>query len=358
MKEKVSILGNGSFGCALAASLSVRNELFLWGRDEKIFDQILRCQGLQETKVDSLPGIAVDFSKVIVEKTLERAISRSSLLLMAVPSHAIGSLAAEIKPFITEKHVLVSLAKGIERNSFKTMSEVIEDTLAGSRFQPENIAAFSGPTHAEEIAQGKPTLGVIACKKTSLGEHLCQVFHSENLKTYTHRDIVGLELGGMLKNIIAIAVGIAEAKNMGMNAQAALATRGLIEMGRYLDSRSQQTTRPAKTSEAKQLKVNTLYGLSGVGDLMATCFSKHSRNRRFGFFLGKGLSLEAALSRVGQTVEGYYALSIVAAEAEKKNIYMPITRSLYQVLFEGKKTELALKELMSMTDTQEFGAGT
>jgi len=251
----------------------------------------------------------------------------SDLLVLAVPSVYVRKTAKRIAPYVSEGQILVNVAKGIEEATLLTISEQLEEEIPSA-----NIAVLSGPSHAEEVAHLLPTTCVVGAKDKQTAEFIQNVFMCKAFRVYTSPDILGIELGGSLKNVIALAAGVADGLGYGDNTKAALITRGMSEV-----------TRLALKMGAH---AETVYGLSGVGDLIVTCASVHSRNRRAGYLIGQGMTMEEAMNEVQMIVEGVYSAKAAAKLAQKYEIELPIIEAVNQVLFEGKKAAEAVENLM------------
>lgn len=307
---KISILGGGSFGTAMA-NMAAKNgcETTLWIRSAEVAAEIT------ETRVNKkyLPDFKID-SNLCVTASLEQAIRGRDLILVAIPSHSFRAILQQIKPFVTAQ-AIISLTKGIEPDSFCFMSEIIQQEL------PEvPYGVLSGPNLAKEIVAGMPT-GTVVASTSEFVRHAVQTsLHSAVFRVFASDDLYGVELGGALKNIYAIAMGMAVAYGVGENTRSMILTRALAEMSRF----------------AVKLGANplTFLGLSGVGDLLATCNSALSRNYQVGFALGKGKSLAEAVEALGQTAEGVNTVVQVRKRARELDVYMPITNALYEVIFE------------------------
>ncbi len=259
---------------------------------------------------------------------MKKSIKNSKTIILSVPTDATRKIMNSIKEYLKDDQIIISTAKGIEENTYLRNSEIIRKICSNK------IAVLSGPTHAEEVIDDLPSAAVIAAKERKVAEKVQDMFMSKTFRVYTNPDIVGVEMGGAIKNIIAIAAGIADGLGYGDNSLAALMTRGLIEisrLGTYFDS-----------------KLLTFAGLSGMGDLVVTCTSKHSRNRRFGYNIGKGMNFSAALNKVGQAVEGIKTTKAVKQwmEEEKFDFELPITNEIYNVLFKEKDPLQAVDDLM------------
>ncbi|TCB32946.1 NAD(P)H-dependent glycerol-3-phosphate dehydrogenase [Acinetobacter sp. ANC 4910] len=308
---RVTVLGGGSFGTAMA-NTAVRNgcDTMIWIRDETIAEEINRTHVNQRY----LPDFQLEQNLVAVSN-LEKAVRDRDIILVAIPSHSFRDVLKQIRPFITSQAV-VSLTKGIEAKTFCFMSDIIQQELPEIPF-----GVLSGPNLAKEIVAGQPAGTVIASDSELVRYAIQQALHSALFRVFASDDVNGVELGGALKNIYAVAMGMAAAYNVGENTKSMLLTRALAEMSRF----------------AVKLGANplTFLGLSGVGDLFATCNSPLSRNFQIGYALGKGKSLEQATKELGQTAEGINTVVQVRARAQELDVYMPITCALYDVIFEG-----------------------
>jgi glycerol-3-phosphate dehydrogenase (NAD(P)+) len=308
---RVTILGGGSFGTAMA-NTAVRNgcDTMIWIRDAAIAEEINRTHINQRY----LPDFQLETGLVAVSD-VETAVRDRDIILVAIPSHSFRDVLKQIRPFISSQAV-VSLTKGIEANTFCFMSDIIQQELPEVPF-----GVLSGPNLAKEIVAGQPAGTVIASDSEQVRYAVQQALHSALFRVFASDDVHGVELGGALKNIYAVAMGMAAAYNVGENTKSMILTRALAEMSRF----------------AVKLGANplTFLGLSGVGDLFATCNSPLSRNYQIGYALGKGKTLEQATKELGQTAEGINTVVQVRARAEELDVYMPITCALYDVIFEG-----------------------
>lgn len=308
---RITVLGGGSFGTAMA-NISVRNgcDTNIWIRDEEIAREINRTHINQRY----LPDYPLE-KELQAVSDLEEAVRDRDIILVAIPSHSFRDVIQKIKPFISAQAV-VSLTKGIEAKTFSFMSDIIRDEL------PEvPYGVLSGPNLAKEIMAGMPAGTVIASHSELVRYAVQQALHSALFRVFGSDDVHGVELGGALKNIYAVAMGMAAAYNVGENTKSMIITRALAEMSRF----------------AVKLGANplTFLGLSGVGDLFATCNSPLSRNYQVGFALGKGKTLEQATQELGQTAEGINTIVQVRTRAQELEVYMPITNALYEVIFEN-----------------------
>ena len=320
---KISVLGSGSWGMALALLLyNNGHEVLLWSaRPED-------ARKLREKREnpDRLPGVRLP-DEIEILTDLERALKDVDVTVLAVASPYIRSTAHKMAPFVCGNQKIVNVAKGIEEKTLKTLSEVIEEEIPQG-----NVAVLSGPSHAEEVGRGLPTTCVVSAHTQETAEYLQSIFMSPVFRVYTTPDILGVELGGALKNVIALAAGTADGLGYGDNTKAALITRGITEIGRL--------------GKKMGAQMETFYGLSGIGDLIVTCASKHSRNRKAGYLFGQGHTMEEAMDEVQMVVEGVYSARAARELAEKYEVEMPIITEVNRVLFEGKSAAEAVMDLM------------
>ncbi len=326
MNRKISVLGAGSWGTTLAILLFKKGfNVTLWEFDKN------QAQLLDQKRVLSFLPQTIIPKEILITANLEIACQEAKVIVFAIPSHFMRDVAKKVANLKrNEKYIAVSVAKGFDRKSLKRMSEVLEEELV-TNLQPE-IAVLSGPSHAEEVSKGIPTAIVIASKNIGTSKLLQTVFMTPLFRVYTSEDIVGVEIGGSLKNVIALACGISDGLGLGDNTKAALMTRGLVEIGRL----------------GIKMGANpfTFSGLSGMGDLIATCMSRHSRNRNLGEKIGQGKSLKTALKEIIMVAEGIPTTRCAYKLAKKLDISLPITKEVYQVLFENKEPQIAIKNLM------------
>ncbi len=320
--SRVVFIGGGSFGTALAVQLGHK------GEEVNIFDRDVNvCNDINDNRRNSKYIKDVVLPKSITAyNDLDTAIKGASYLVLAVPSHVIRDVAKSLKGKIKKDVVIISIAKGIEAKTNKRLSQVIEEEL------PNPVVILSGPSHAEEVAIEIPTTLVATSNHMQYAEKVQELFMTPTLRIYTNEDIIGVEIGGAVKNIIALAAGVCDGVGYGDNTKAALMTRGMKEISRVGTSLGG--------------KVETFFGLTGMGDLIVTCTSMHSRNRRAGILIGKGKSLDEALKEVGMIVEGVKACKAFHELNRKIGVSMPITDALYSVLFENKNPKKAVQELM------------
>lgn len=327
----LTFLGSGSFGTALAVIFSNYDFKI------KMFDRNMDVvNGINEKRknIKYLKNIHIP-EKIIATNDINDAINNSNIIFFAVPSNAVREISKQIKDKIDSKSVIVCLSKGIEQDTHKRLSEILEEEL------PHNpIVILSGPSHAEEIALRKPTALVSTSKDMKFAELIRDTLSNDVLRIYTNSDIVGVEIGGSMKNVIALAIGIITGMGYGDNSSAAIITRSLqdiVKMGVSLGG-----------------KLETFFGLTGIGDLIVTCLSEHSRNRKCGLLIGKGMKLDEAIKEIGMVVEGINACKIFYEIAKEKNIEVPIIESLYEVLFNNKDLRSIEGKLMSRDRKDEF----
>ena len=325
----IFILGSGGFGTSLAVMAhKYGHHVTLWSAFQEEIDEI-RFHGENKKK---LPGVAVGLA---IELTTDiTLVKEADIAILAVPSFAVRSVSKQLAGYLSAKTIVVNVGKGLEIDSLKRFSEVIEEELPHSP-----IVILSGPSHAEEIARGVPTTVVVSSKDRQSAEYVQEHLGNETLRIYVNDDIIGVELGGALKNIIALCAGICDGMNLGDNAKAALITRGLAEI--------------ARLGTAMGAHPETFAGLTGVGDLIVTCTSMHSRNRRAGILIGQGLSADEAAERVGMVVEGISATKAAYQLAKKMRIEMPIVNELYGIICERHDIRSALKNLMARAQRHE-----
>lgn len=320
---KICVAGAGSWGLALALLLNKNgHEVTVWSAVE----QEIRMLKEEHENKKCLPGVMIpDSIKLTTE--LSEALEDKSVIVMAVASPFIRSTAAKFKPFIKDGQVIVNVAKGIEESTLFTLSQVIEDELPNA-----DVAVLSGPSHAEEVSRFIPTTIVIGAHSKSTADSLQNMFMNEVFRVYTSPDVLGIELGASLKNVIALAAGIADGIGFGDNTKAALITRGIHEI--------------ARLGVAMGGKSQTFSGLTGIGDLIVTCASMHSRNRRAGILIGQGKSMDEAMKEVNMVVEGVHSAKAAILLAKKYDVPMPIIEQVNEVLFNGKNAKAAVTDLM------------
>jgi len=331
MSESIGVLGGGSWGTALAILLTNKGyEMDMWVRN---MEQVSQMNLLKENK-RYLPNISLP-DEFNVSGDLEKTIYKKNVILLTVPTHGVRESLISAKKYIKKDQIIVNVAKGIENDSLLRISEIVKEIL------PENdYAILSGPSHAEEVALNQPTTVVSASLNKDIAEYLQDLFITPTFRVYTNPDIIGVELGGALKNIIALGAGISDGLKYGDNTKAALMTRGMIEMARL----------GAKLGA----NPNTFSGLSGIGDLIVTCTSMHSRNRRAGILLGQGYSLDEAIKEVGMVVEGVKTTKSAYKLSEKLGVEMPITDEIYNVLYNNYEVSESVNKLMGRDKKHEM----
>lgn len=320
---KISIIGGGSFGSALAIHLAKsQEELSLYIRNKDSYNLIketrMNKKYLKEVKIPE---------NIVLLNDIEEAVKDADIVVLAVPSQELRNVLKTIKAYINEDKIFVNVSKGIEIATLKTMSEVFYEFNPKGRF-----VSLSGPSHAEEVAVSIPTTIVSASKSVSDAELIQDVFSSDNLRVYVNDDLLGVELAGATKNIIALGSGICEGRGYGDNTKAALITRGIHEI--------------TKLGLALGAKASTFYGLAGIGDLVVTCTSKHSRNKTCGVYIGEGQSVEGAIDKVGMVVEGIKTTKSTYMLKEKYSVEMPIVDMMYKLLYEDYPLDSVVAELM------------
>lgn len=331
MTKKIAVIGAGSWGTALAVSLSGK------GHSIKIWD--INQEHLQELKENRenkrfLPEVAFP-DQLEVAFTVSEAISGSDIVLFSAPAQHFRSALDGALPYLNKDMVLVNVAKGIEQKTLMRMSEIAFEKLPDAKY-----VVLSGPSHAEEVGRGMPTTVVSASKDLELAEYVQDVFMSDSLRVYTNTDVIGVEFGGSLKNIIALGAGISDGMGYGDNAKAALMTRGITEIARLGTKLGAQAS--------------TFSGLTGVGDLIVTCTSMHSRNRRCGIMIGEGMKPSEATVKVGMVVEGMYTTEAAYQLAQKVGVEMPITEQIYHVINEKVDARDAVRSLMGRQKKHEM----
>lgn len=327
---KISVIGSGAWGTALSLLLLENgNDVTLWSYFEK------ECEAMEQTRENPfLKGIPIP-EKLRLTSDLSCA-GGTDAVIFAVPSFAVRETAKKLAPILSPKTVIISVAKGIEKDTSLRMSQVIDEELHGSNI----VAALSGPSHAEEVGRRIPTACVSACPDIEVAEWVQDMFMNERFRVYTSSDIIGVELGAALKNVIALCAGCCDGMGFGDNTKAMLMTRGLTEI--------------ARVGEKMGGRKETFAGLAGMGDLIVTCTSNHSRNRRAGLLIGGGMSPQEAMKQVGAVVEGYYAAASGFAMAQKCGVEMPITEATYSVLYKEAPLRETFTSLMTRAKRHEL----
>ena len=322
---KISVIGSGGWGIALTILLHKNgHNLTIWSFDKKEAEELKKTRQ-NKTK---LPNILLP-EDVKVTDDLKEAVDDKDILILAVPSKAIRSVSKSLKNIIKDNQIVVNVAKGLEEDTLETMTDIIEEELKDKN---PKVAVLSGPSHAEEVGRGIPTTCVVSAHNKELTLYLQNICMNPSFRVYTSPDMLGVEIGGALKNVIALAAGIADGLNYGDNTKAALITRGIKEI--------------ASLGVAMGGEQSTFYGLTGLGDLIVTCASMHSRNRRAGILLGQGKTLDEAIKEVNMVVEGVYSAKSALMAAKKYNVEIPIIEQVNAVLFENKNAAEAVNELM------------
>jgi len=322
--KKVGVLGGGSWGTTLAILLYEKGlSVKIWEFSE---EQVIRVRQKREN-VKFLPGIFIP-PEIEITSCLEEVVKESEVIIVALPSQVVRGVVERLSTMIIPGVVIISAVKGLEISTMKRISEVIGESIP----QKIQIGVISGPSHAEEVSRKIPTAVVSSGQDEKTAKFIQELFLTPNLRVYTNTDLVGVELGGALKNIMAIAAGISDGLGLGDNTKAALITRGLVEI--------------IKIGRVLGAKEATFLGLSGLGDLVVTCTSKYSRNRYLGEMIGKGSSLQEVLDSMTMVAEGVPTTKAAKELAKKVNIELPITNEVYKVLFEGKDPKQAVSDLM------------
>ncbi|HOE57324.1 MAG TPA: NAD(P)H-dependent glycerol-3-phosphate dehydrogenase [Bacillota bacterium] len=329
--ENISIIGAGSWGTAIAVLLAGKGmNIKLWARDDKLIEKIRSTR----ENYYYLPGTLLA-DNILVSSDIEYCCRGSEVIVLASPSHAMRDICCRIKGLVSKEQVIVSLAKGIENDTLLRMSEIIKELM------PENeVAVVSGPSHAEEVAKGIPTAVVASSQKKAVAEYIQDIFMAPLFRVYTNPDIVGVELGGALKNIIALGAGIIDGLGLGDNTKAAVMTRGIVEM--------------ARLGESLGASRSTFAGLSGIGDLIVTCTSMHSRNRKAGMAIGQGKSVDEVLGGTKMVVEGVRTTKSARQLAHRQKVEMPITQEIYSLLFNKADIKNSIMNLTMRSRTHEM----
>lgn len=331
--KKISFLGAGSWGTALAV-LCANNghKVTVWSAVKEETDMLRE----KREHVDRLPGVKLPDS-IQIEDDLETACENKDIIIISVASPYVRTTARQAEPYIKKGQIIVNVAKGIEENTLMTLCEILEDELPQA-----DVAVLSGPSHAEEVSKAMPTTVVVGAKSEKTAAFIQDVFMGNSFRVYVSPDIIGIELGGALKNVIALAAGMLDGMNLGDNTKAALMTRGIAEISRL----------------GMELggKMETFFGLSGIGDLIVTCTSTHSRNHNCGYLLGKGKTLDEAKQEIKQVIEGVNCAKAAMALANKYHVSMPIVEQINAILFDGKPTERALSDLILRERVIEYNS--
>lgn len=329
--KNISIIGAGSMGTALSILLAGNgHKVKIWSPFTEEVDMINQTR----EQVEKLPGVKIP-EGVFCTADIEEALRNTHMVVLVIPSQTIRSNVKVISSYINDEQIIACFSKGLEESTGLRLSEVVLQEIPGATY-----VALSGPCHAEELALGIPTAYVAASSNKQAAEYAQDIFMSSKFRVYTNQDIIGVELGGALKNVIALCAGISDGLGYGDNTKAALITRGIAEITRL--------------GMALGAHPQTFAGLAGIGDLVVTCTSMHSRNRRAGILIGKGKSVNEAISEVKMVVEGVTTTRAAYNLAKRENIIMPITFEAYDVLFNGKDPEEAVNDLMTRDKTYEM----
>lgn len=326
----IVILGAGGWGLGIAVLLNNNgHNVTMWSAVER---EVKRLKEERENKV-SLPGIKIS-ENIHITADMKEAVDNKDMIIMAVASSYVRQTAAKLKEFVKKGQIIVNVAKGIEEKTLYTLTDVISEEIPDA-----DVAVLSGPSHAEEVGRGIPTTCVAGAATRETAECIQNIFMSDCFRVYISSDVLGIELGGALKNVIALAAGIADGLGYGDNTKAALITRGIGEI--------------ARLGVAMGAKFETFCGLTGIGDLIVTCASMHSRNRRAGILIGKGYKMDDAMKEVNMVVEGVYSAKAALELGKKYNIQMPIIEKVNEILFDGLDAGEAVKDLMMRSKTIE-----
>lgn len=328
---EVGIIGAGSWGTALAILLQKNGHQVTLVSPTKNDEQI---REICKKRITKLPDVHVP-EEILITNQFQPAIEGKDVLVLASPSPYTRPMLKKMKPFVREEQKIVTVAKGIEAGTLLNQTQIIQQEIPWS-----DAAVLSGPSHAEEVSKGLPTTCVIGAKTRQTAEELQNLFMSPRFRVYTSPDMDGIELSASMKNVIALAAGVADGLGCGDNTKAALITRGIAEI--------------ARLGLAMGCRAETFWGLSGIGDLIVTCASVHSRNRKAGYLIGKGYTVEAAMREVNMVVEGVHSAKAGRELSEKYEVETPIIEQVNQVLFEEKSPKDALKELMLRDKKMEY----
>ena len=320
---EIGVIGSGSWGTALALVLNKNgHHVTIWSYLKEEADEIRK----KRENPSKLPGVHIP-EEIEITTDLQGSVEGKDVVVLAVPSMATRATAKKMCPYVKEEQILVNVAKGIEEGTLKTLSEQIEEEIPQA-----NVAVLSGPSHAEEVSRELPTTVVVGAETEETAIYLQKIFMNDVFRVYTSPDIKGIELGGSLKNVIALAAGVADGLGYGDNTKAALITRGIAEI--------------AGLAVKMGAKVETLCGLTGIGDLIVTCESRHSRNRKAGMLIGQGYTMKQATDEVKMVVEGIYSAKAALALAKKYDVELPIIEEVNKVLFDDKPAKEGVKDLM------------
>ncbi len=326
----IGVVGSGGWGTAMSVLLSNSgHNVTLWSYFKEESEQLKQ----HRENINLLPGVKIP-ETVEFTNDISKCACNKDIIIIATPSHTVKQTSKTLAPFVKDGQIIVIISKGFDEDTYLTLSETVKNEISNAR-----IAVMSGPSHAEEVGKGMPTTNVVAHSDHDLAKYIQSVFMTQVFRVYTNTDVTGVELGGALKNVIALCVGICDGLGYGDNTKAALMTRGMAEIVRL--------------GRAMGAQDSTFAGLSGIGDLIVTCTSMHSRNRRAGVLIGKGMTPEQAKDEVKMVVEGIKTAKAAHYLAKKHNVDMPIVNQAYQILFEGKNPADAVLDLMCRSEKSE-----
>ncbi|MEJ8554984.1 NAD(P)H-dependent glycerol-3-phosphate dehydrogenase [Tepidibacter sp. Z1-5] len=329
--EKICVLGAGSWGSALAILLSKKGyQVSLYMRNKDQYESMKKTR----ENIKYLPGVIMP-NNIKMTIDLKDAVEEAKIIVLGVASQGVRGLLKSIKDYVKDDQIIVNVAKGFEKNTNLRISEVVKEELPNNHY-----VILSGPSHAEEVSKDMPTTVVVASEDMKIAEYIQDTFTNPKFRVYTNPDVIGVELGGTLKNIIAFGAGMCDGLGYGDNTKAALMTRGIIEIGRL--------------GMAMGANRSTFSGLSGIGDLIVTCTSMHSRNRRAGILIGKGKSLDDTLDEIKMVVEGILTTEAAYKLSKKYNVDMPITNEIYKVLYGDNEVKESVINLMLRSKTHEM----
>ena len=330
----VGVIGAGSWGIALTVLLDKNgSKVTVWSK----FEEEVKMLSEKREYVDKLPGVKIP-ETVNFTTDLEATVKNNEVLVMAVPSTFVRGTAHLMKDFVAPGQIIVNVAKGIEENTLMTLSDIIEEEIPQAK-----VAVMCGPTHAEEVGRGIPTTIVVGAREQSTAKLIQDLFMNESFRVYISPDVLGMEIGSSLKNVVALAAGIADGLGYGDNTKAALITRGIAEISRL--------------GIKMGGKAETFAGLTGIGDLIVTCASMHSRNRRAGILIGQGKTMQEAMDEVKMVVEGVYSAKAAMQLARKYDVELPIIEQVNEILFNNKPAAEAVRDLMIRDKKIEIGEG-
>ncbi|SCX00743.1 glycerol-3-phosphate dehydrogenase (NAD(P)+) [Lachnospiraceae bacterium YSD2013] len=330
----VGVIGAGSWGIALTVLLNKNgSKVTVWSK----FEDEVKMLSEKREYVDKLPGVKIP-KTVDFTTDLEATVKNNEVLIMAVPSTFVRGTAHLMKDYVKDGQIIVNVAKGIEENTLMTLSDIIEEEIPQAK-----VAVMCGPTHAEEVGRGIPTTIVVGAREQRTAKLIQDLFMNETFRVYTSPDVLGMEIGSSLKNVVALAAGIADGLGYGDNTKAALITRGIAEISRL--------------GIKMGGKAETFAGLTGIGDLIVTCASMHSRNRRAGILIGQGKTMKEAMDEVKMVVEGVYSAKAAMQLARKYEVELPIIEQVNEILFNDKPAAEAVRDLMIRDKKIEIGDG-